>query len=102
MTNEDKILKALKALQADVSTVKNIQQDHTNKLDNLETHVSTLKTDVSTLKTDTTTLKSDTSMLKDGQAHTNTALEALDNKLDVTTRILRQEIKQHHKPRQDD
>jgi hypothetical protein len=56
MNTNDKILKVLEVLQADIAV---------------------LKTDMTVLKTDVTVLKTDGPIIKDAQAHTTTAIEAV-------------------------
>ena len=94
MANDDAILKAIESLRKDMATksdlqdvkkdlqdVKATQQDHTKRLANLQVDVTTLK---------------------DGQAHTNTAIEVLDSKLDAAKTELRREIKERQKPQHAD
>ena len=91
MTNDDKILKALtalqagqRALQADVATIKT---DHGKKLDNLQAGVTILQADVT--------------ILKDGQAHNITILKTLDEKIEATKEEV-DEIKKRQRPRHAD
>jgi hypothetical protein len=80
MNNDDKILKALEDLQADVKGLKQGQQA-------LEGGQKAILADVNTIKGDVQALKGDAETLKDGQAHTNTILKTLATKQDVEVAV---------------
>jgi hypothetical protein len=81
MSDTDRILQILEAMQSDLSHVK--------------TDVSGLKTDVSGLKTDVSGLKTDMTVVKDILSHTNTVVKVLPTKrdLEVTVEAAKSELK---------
>jgi hypothetical protein len=76
MGTDEKILKALEALQADVTAMKG----DVGNIPALEAGTTALRTDVQTITAEVQTLK-------DGQAHTHTLLKTLATKQDVEVAV---------------
>jgi hypothetical protein len=76
MGTDEKILKALEALQADVTAMKG----DVGKIPAIEAGTTALRTDVETITADVHTLT-------DGQAHTHTVLKTLATKQDVEVAV---------------
>lgn len=82
------------AIRKDMATKTDLEPIN-KKLDGQGKDIKSLKADINIIKTDVTTVK-------DVTAHTKTAVETLDAKLDAAEVELRKEIKQGQRPRHAD
>ena len=77
MTNEEKILKMLEAMQTDMAGMKTDIISMKADISGMQTDMAGMKADISGMQTDMAGMKSDISKIKEVQAEHTAALNAL-------------------------